>query len=69
MLTLEELKKADLKKLLEELQNARREQAQLRMAVKTSQSKDIHKLRRWKKYIAQIQTIKRTEAKAEVPVN
>lgn len=62
MLTLEELRKSSLKNLLEELKKVQRENIQLRMQVKTGQSKDIHKLRGIKKYIARLQTFMKSEA-------
>lgn len=62
MLTLEEIRKSSLKNLEEELKKAQRENIQLRMQVKTGQSKDIHKLRAIKKHIARLQTIARTKS-------
>lgn len=58
MLTTEELRKSSPKTLQEELAKTRRENIQLHMQVKTGQSKDIHKLREIKKYIARLQTIR-----------
>lgn len=60
MLTSEELCKSSLKNLSEELQKTQWESIQLCMQIKTGQSKDIHKFRGIKKYIARLQTAMKT---------
>ena len=56
MLTPEEIKKIDPAELHKELQKARHELVKVKMKLIDQSSKEIHKLREIKRYIAQIQT-------------
>ncbi len=57
MKTIKELRKLELKKLLEELKKNQSELFKIRFAVNNGQSKNTHKIREFKKQIARIQTI------------
>lgn len=57
MLTTQELNNMPLKELQEELKKARRSLLDMRMQVKTNQSKAIHGLKKYKSYVARILTI------------
>ncbi len=53
----EELKKLDIKKLLEELNENRKELFKIKFEVKSGQSKNTHFISRYKKQIARIKTL------------
>lgn len=57
MLTYEELKKMDPKKLKEELEASAKELFKIKLEVKTGQSRANHHIPEKKKYIAQINTV------------
>ncbi|MFH1720709.1 MAG: 50S ribosomal protein L29 [Patescibacteria group bacterium] len=57
MVDLEELQKIPLKSLLKELGEARIELFKVKFEVETGQEKASHKIKKLKKYIAQILTI------------
>lgn len=57
MITLEELKKMNTAKLAEELNAAKKELFKITFDVKTGQSKNTHKIKNYRKYIAQIETL------------
>jgi ribosomal protein L29 len=57
MKTLEELRKLDIKKLLEELNEAKKTLFKIRFEVNNGQSKNHHKIPIRRKHIAQIKTI------------
>lgn len=56
-LELDELRKMDAKKLIEELASANKEIAKARFEVRSGQSKNSHLISNYKTYIAQIKTI------------
>lgn len=57
MKTTEELKKLDNKKFLEELQNSKKELFKARFEVATNQEKNNRIIRKYRKYIAKMQTL------------
>lgn len=59
MLTLNELRKTDVKGLNKELELARREALNVKLSLKMNQSKKSDTFQKNKKYIAQILTIKK----------
>lgn len=63
MLKKDELKKLDGGKLAGEVAKAKKELFEARFKVKSGQSKDIHKVRNLRKYVARVKTAQ-TEQKA-----
>lgn len=57
MKTLEELKKLDAKKLLEELQAVAKELFKVKFEIKTGQAKNNHEIKKHRRQIAKIKTI------------
>jgi large subunit ribosomal protein L29 len=57
MLTTQELKKLDPKKLQEELLKAKRELFKIKFEVRNGQSKSHHLIEKSRKYIARIKTL------------
>ncbi len=57
MKTIKELRKLELKKLIEELKKHQSELFKVKFAVNNGQSKNTHKIREYKKQIAKIKTI------------
>lgn len=57
MLSTQELTSLSPKELIEELKKARRSLLNIRMQLKTNQSKAIHDLKKYKSYVARILTI------------
>ncbi len=57
----DELKKLDLTKLHEELNNEKKELFKVRFDVKTGQSKNSHLIKKHKRQIARINTIKNNQ--------
>ncbi|MFA6305370.1 MAG: 50S ribosomal protein L29 [Candidatus Gracilibacteria bacterium] len=62
MRTIEELKKLDQKGLQKELEETRKELIERKFDVKNNQAKNIHSIKKSKKYIAQILTVLNNEA-------
>lgn len=65
MLKTEELKKLDVLKLMQECHKAKKELFTIKFKVKTSQSKEIHKVKKLKKYIARIKTLQVTKEREQ----
>lgn len=59
MITLDELKRLNLKELAEELKKAKIDLLKLRLAVASRQSKETSKLKELRKYVARMKTLKR----------
>lgn len=57
MLTTKELQKLESKKLLEELEKAKKELFKIKFEVENGQSKSHHMIGKHRKYIARIKTI------------
>lgn len=57
MKTIEELRKLDTAKLLQELEESTKEGFKTTFAVKNGQANNTDKIRKYKKYIARIKTI------------
>ena len=58
-LAIDELRKLEVKKLGEELQNVQKELMKINFSVASGQSKSSHLIRTYKKYIATIKTLLR----------
>ncbi|MDP2624598.1 MAG: 50S ribosomal protein L29 [Candidatus Peregrinibacteria bacterium] len=65
MLTLVELRKRDLKNLMEELKRAREAWLSAKLSVKMDQDKKSHVIQNNKRYIAQVMTVVNEKAKSE----
>ena len=57
ILTLEELRKIEASKLTKEINEAKNALFEIRFSVKNGQSKSVHQIAQYRKYIAKIQTI------------
>ena len=68
-LDFKELKKMDMKRLMEELGKAKKELFKVNFDVRNGQSKNSHLIGNYKKYIAQISTLlnREQEEKPEEP--
>lgn len=69
MKTLEELKKLDQKKLVEELQSLEKEYFTVNFEVKTGQAKNIHDVKKYRRQIARIKTIMGEKINSQELVN
>lgn len=65
MLTIQELRSSTLKELLQELEKARKEMLKVRVNVKTKHVKDTAKVKKSKRYIAQVLTVLKEVEKEE----
>lgn len=61
MLTFEELRKSNTQTRQKELTEAKKNLYKAQFSVRTTTTKEIHKIRQLKKYIARILTIEKTE--------
>jgi large subunit ribosomal protein L29 len=64
MKQLEELKKLETGKLLEELNEARKSLFKIRFEVENGQAKNHHEIKNYKTYIARIKTILKEQEKS-----
>lgn len=65
VIELDELRKMDQTKLLEELEAAKKALFKITFEVKTAESKNTHFIGKYKKYIAQIKTLLREKELTE----
>jgi len=59
LLEIDQLRKLDDKKLYQELKNASMELFKVKFEVRNGQSKNIHLVDRYKKYVARVKTIQK----------
>ena len=65
-LDIKELQKLDMKKLLEQLETAKKELFKIKFEVRNNQSKSNHLISRYRKYVAQVKTIMNNKAPESV---
>ncbi len=67
MKKLEELRKLDVKKLLEELKDAKKSLFKVKFEVENGQAKNHHHIGNYRKYVARIKTLLNNEKKQDEP--